>query len=113
MRIVEKPWGYEEIWAETDRYVGKILYIMAGCRLSLQKHAKKEETVRVMQGSLILTTADESGSLTTHILQAGNSFHVPPGTIHRFGAGEHLVILAEVSTTELNDVIRIEDDYAR
>jgi len=113
MRIVEKPWGHEEIWAETDRYVGKILYIRAGNRLSLQYHEKKDETVRVMQGSLLLTTSDSSGGISTRVMQAGESFHVTPGTIHRFGAGEHSVVLAEVSTTELNDVVRIEDDYDR
>jgi len=113
MRIVEKPWGHEEIWAETDRYVGKILYIRAGNRLSLQYHEKKEETVRVMQGSLLLTASDSNGGISTRVMQAGESFHVTPGTIHRFGAGEHNVVLAEVSTTELNDVVRIEDDYVR
>ena len=113
MRIVKKPWGHEEIWAETPHYVGKILYIRAGHRLSLQYHKKKVETVRVMQGSLRLTHSDSSGKLQDKWISAGESIHVPVEMIHRFGAGEHDVVLVEVSTTELDDVVRIEDDYAR
>ena len=113
MKIVKKPWGHEEIWAQTPNYVGKVLYIRAGQRLSLQYHRQKVETIRVMQGSLVLTSEDSSGVRSDRVVQAGESFHIPVGTIHRFGAGDHDVVLVEVSTTELDDVVRIEDDYAR
>ncbi len=113
MRIVKKPWGHEEIWAETDNYVGKILYIKAGHRLSLQYHEKKTETIRVMQGSLALTLGNPDGTYFERKLDAGNSYHVSPGTVHRFGATDHDVILTEVSTPELEDVVRIEDDWSR
>ena len=110
MRVVEKPWGREEIWAETDRYVGKYLYIKPGHRLSLQYHNKKMETVSVLRGELLLETAN--GVLQT--LYPGDTFHVSPGTIHRFGAkGDNEVMLIEVSTPELDDVVRIQDDYSR
>jgi len=113
MRIVKKPWGHEEIWAETDRYCGKMLYIQAGKRLSLQYHEKKIETIRVMQGTLHLTLQDSKGIIFDKKLNAGESYHVAQGTVHRFGALDHDVVLVEVSTTELDDVIRLEDDYER
>lgn len=110
MRIVEKPWGREEIWAETDRYVGKYLYINPGQRLSLQYHKSKMETVSVLRGEMILETAN--GVLK--ILNPGDTFYVSPGTIHRFGASEKgEVVLIEVSTPELDDVVRLQDDYKR
>jgi len=110
MRIVEKPWGREEIWAETDKYVGKYLYINPGHRLSLQYHKNKMETIRVLNGELILETAN--GVL--QVLNQGDIFHVSPGTIHRFGASEKVgAVLVEVSTPELDDVIRLSDDYLR
>ena len=113
MRLVKKPWGHEEIWAETDKYCGKILYIQAGQRLSLQYHEKKTETIRVQQGTLILTLGNPDGSTFETQLQAGQSYHISTGTIHRFGAGEHDVVLVEVSTPELDDVVRLQDDYTR
>jgi len=113
MRIVKKPWGHEEIWAETDVYVGKMLHISAGSRLSLQYHNKKTETIRVIQGHLLLTLQPHGSDTETRVLQPGETFHVSPGTVHRFGAGEESVVLVEVSTTELDDVVRIEDDYVR
>jgi len=110
MRTVEKPWGHEEIWAETDRYVGKYLHINPGHRLSLQYHKIKMETISVLKGELILETAN--GVLQT--LKQGDTFHVAPGTIHRFGAGaQEGVVLVEVSTPELDDVVRLSDDYLR
>ena len=113
MRIVKKPWGHEEIWAETDKYCGKILYIKAGHRLSLQYHEKKTETIRVMQGTLHLTLQDTKGVIFDKKMQAGEAYHVAPHTRHRFGAGEHDVVIVEVSTPELDDVIRLQDDYKR
>ena len=109
MRVVEKPWGFELIWAETDSYVGKLLHINPEQRLSLQYHRKKEETVYVLSGILYNYEAD--GSITKVL--PGNSFHVNVGQIHRFGANESNVELIEVSTPHLQDVVRLEDDYGR
>ena len=111
-RRVNKPWGYEEIWAETDHYVGKILVIHAGHRLSLQHHEVKTETIRVAKGELQLEIDDENGILARHSLGPGQTIHIPPGTRHRMGAVSD-VELIEVSTTELDDVVRHQDDYGR
>lgn len=114
MKKVDKPWGYEVIWANSDRIAGKLLYIKKGHRLSLQYHKKKEEAIYVMQGNLTLITADsKTGKQTETILSEGSSHHVYPGDIHRFEARDHDVTLVEVSTPELYDVVRIEDDYKR
>jgi len=113
VRLVKKPWGYEEIWAETDKYVGKFLHIDAGCRLSRQYHNVKTETIRVLEGKLILETGDSISGFSERSLDRGEVFHVSPGTIHRFGARDTPVVLVEVSTPELDDVVRLEDDYAR
>lgn len=105
---VEKPWGYEIIWAHTDNYVGKILHINAGCRLSCQYHEEKEESLYVMKGILYMELDGERKKLT-----AGKHFHVPPGTVHRFWANETSVELMEISTTQFDDVVRLDDDYGR
>ena len=113
MKKIQKPWGHEEIWAETDRYAGKILTIMPEQRLSLQYHEKKEETVYVLEGKLFVWfSEDEQNKL---ILHKGSTYHVKPGQIHRFGApkGNTPTKLIEVSTPELDDVIRLKDDYKR
>ncbi len=114
-RIVEKPWGYEEIWAQTEDYVGKILHINEGHRLSLQFHNKKEETIRVMSGVLeVVYSSTRDGKLKSAILQEGESFHIVPFMVHRFCATQGTdVDLVEVSTNYLEDVERIEDDYDR
>lgn len=109
MRKVSKPWGYEIIWAETEGYVGKLLRINAGHRLSLQYHKVKEETVYVLSGTLYVYDGD--GGIMK--LTPGQSFHVEPGQVHRFGANESSVEIMEVSTPHLEDVIRLEDDYKR
>jgi len=109
----EKPWGYEVIWAnpESKTYIGKILSIKPHHRLSLQYHEKKEETIYVMSGVLILWEGDDN---TDYLhLPPGTVYHVKPNQIHRFGAGASSVMLMEVSTNYLNDVVRIEDDYKR
>ena len=106
---VEKPWGHEEIWAQTEDYVGKILHIQAGHRLSKQYHVKKEETVYVLKGTLLVY--DEEDKITE--VNPGGVFHVKPGQIHRFGANYSNVELVEVSTNHLDDVVRLEDDYRR
>ena len=113
--IVDKPWGYEHIWAKTDKYVGKLLYIEEGQRLSLQYHKIKEETIYVLEGVLELVL-EEGSRRDKHsvFLEPGQTFHIAPLTIHRFAATQGTdVKLMEVSTTELDDVVRIEDDYSR
>ena len=109
---VDKPWGYELIWARTDRYVGKILHVRAGESLSLQYHRVKDETIRVLSGRLKLEIADESGALVAQVLEPGAGAHIAPGTRHRMEAVEDCDIL-EVSTPELDDVVRLEDRYGR
>lgn len=112
MRTIQKPWGHEEIWAETPAYVGKYLYINRGHRLSRQYHERKEETIRVLGGTLILEIGFDPAQVLK--LEPGEIYHVKPNTIHRFGAGAHDdVVLVEVSTPELDDVVRLEDDYSR
>ena len=111
-RRVEKPWGHEEIWAETDRYVGKILYINAGFRLSLQHHVSKDETIRVLSGRMRLDLEDENGTIEVITMEPGMSSRIMPGKKHRMTA-ETDVELLEVSTPELKDVVRHEDDYGR
>tara|TARA_Y100001970_G_scaffold274099_1_gene373318 strand:- start:946 stop:1350 length:405 start_codon:yes stop_codon:yes gene_type:complete len=113
--IVEKPWGHEEIWAQTSRYAGKILVIKKGHRLSRQYHRIKEETVMVLEGTLICEEGPRRAgeNVIRHELGPGGIFHVPVGTIHRFGAEYDDVRLVEVSTSEIQDVVRLEDDYRR
>ena len=109
MRKVDKPWGHEVIWAETQNYVGKILHIDKGHRLSLQYHEFKEETVYVLEGTLVVW----AGENETVAVGQGKTWHNPPGRTHRFGALDTDVVLLEVSTPHLDDVIRLEDDYER
>jgi len=111
MRRVEKPWGYELIWAETDRYVGKVLHVNAGQRLSLQYHVKKDETIHLWSGRLQLIV-DEGSGLTEREMAHGESYHIRPGTKHRMIAITDCDIL-EASTPELDDVVRLEDAYGR
>ena len=108
---VPKPWGYELIFAKADRYVGKILHIDRGESLSLQYHEIKEETLFVISGELKLTIEVE-GDRRDLILRGGEAFHIPPRMIHRMEAMED-TDLAEVSTPELDDVVRLEDRYGR
>ena len=109
MKKIDKPWGHEIIWAETGDYVGKILHINAGHRLSKQFHRVKEETVYVLKGTLY--NYDEHDNIQK--FTPGQSFHVNVGQVHRFGANESSVEIVEVSTPHLDDVVRIEDDYSR
>tara|TARA_R110002110_G_scaffold358523_3_gene567904 strand:+ start:271 stop:669 length:399 start_codon:yes stop_codon:yes gene_type:complete len=113
--IIEKPWGHEEIWAQTARYAGKILFIKQGHRLSRQYHHVKEETIMVLEGTLMCEEGPSSAGedIVRHTMQPGDIFHVAPGTIHRFCAEEADVRLVEVSTAEIQDVVRLEDDYRR
>jgi mannose-6-phosphate isomerase-like protein (cupin superfamily) len=109
---VPKPWGHETIWARTDRYVGKILHVRAGESLSLQYHRVKDETMRVLAGVVELEVGDGAGPRRTVRLVAGDGWHLPPGTRHRLTAIEDAEVL-EVSTPELDDVVRLEDRYGR
>jgi mannose-6-phosphate isomerase-like protein (cupin superfamily) len=111
-RRVAKPWGHELIWAHTDRYVGKVLVIETGKRLSLQRHEIKDESILVLSGRLRLYLEDEDGVVQEHELGAGEARRIPTGRVHRFEAIERCE-LVEVSTPELDDVIRLEDDFGR
>lgn len=111
VKRVEKPWGYELHWAITDRYVGKLIHINAGHALSLQYHNLKDETVFLQSGKL-LYEIDVNGSLQKIEMQPGEAIHVSPTTIHRMTAIEDCDVF-EVSTPELNDVVRLEDRYGR
>lgn len=111
-RIVDKPWGHELIWANTDRYVGKILVIEAGRRLSLQRHLVKDESIYVTAGRLRLSLEDEEGTVCVEELRPGDFRRVPTGRIHRYEAIERCELI-EVSTPELDDVVRLEDDFGR
>lgn len=108
---VEKPWGHELIWARTARYVGKILHIRQGHRLSLQYHNRKEETIYVQAGKLVLVVDEGSGLIERH-LKPGDAYHLAPLTKHRMIAETDCDIF-EVSTPELDDVVRLEDAYGR
>ena len=111
-RLVDKPWGHEEVFAETPNYVGKILFIRKGEALSLQDHEVKEETLRVLDGELELVVGRDPQSLESHLLDRGAVFHVTPGTLHRMIAVSDCSLL-EVSTNHLDDVVRLEDRYGR
>jgi len=108
---VEKPWGYELIWARTDLYAGKILHIRKGESLSYQYHRVKEESIHLLRGVMDLEVGDERGK-KTHRLEPGACFHISPETRHRMTALEDCDVL-EVSTPELDDVVRLEDRYGR
>jgi mannose-6-phosphate isomerase-like protein (cupin superfamily) len=109
----EKPWGYELLWSHTDHYAGKIIHINAGRRLSLQYHQHKNESILVLSGTLLLHLGQGSGATIVE-LSSGESYDIPVGDIHRFAAPvDGDVEIVEVSTPELDDVIRLEDDYDR
>jgi mannose-6-phosphate isomerase-like protein (cupin superfamily) len=109
---VDKPWGHELIWAKTDRYVGKILHIKAGEALSLQYHRQKDETIMVLTGKLRFEHFAEGEEPKSTELGPREPFHVTPGLRHRMIAIVDTDVL-EVSTTELDDVVRLEDRYGR
>jgi mannose-6-phosphate isomerase len=109
---VDKPWGSELIWALTDRYCGKIITIDSGRRLSLQYHERKDEWIHVLSGRLLLELEDDTGELVSRELGPGEGAHVPVLRRHRYGAVER-VELIEVSSPEIDDVVRLEDDYGR
>ena len=108
---VDKPWGHELVWAKTDRYVGKIIHVNAGHALSLQYHRVKTETVYLMSGRVVYEI-QEGEELRQLDLNPGDRLHIPAGTVHRVTAVEDADIF-EVSTPELDDVVRLEDRYGR
>jgi mannose-6-phosphate isomerase-like protein (cupin superfamily) len=105
---IVKPWGHELIFARAPKYVGKLLVIKKGHRLSLQFHRKKHESLLVLSGKLKLTLGKK-----TRLVGKGAAFAVPPRTVHRFEAPKGTVTLVEVSTPEIWDVVRLQDDYGR
>jgi len=111
---VDKPWGYEIWWALSERYVGKILHVRKGESLSLQYHRVKDETILLQSGKLLFETrpAGEEGELRRLEMKPGDVFHITPGTVHRMTGLEDCDIV-EVSTPELDDVVRLEDRYGR
>ncbi len=112
-RFVKKPWGHELIFALTEKYVGKVLHINKGEALSLQYHNLKDETIHIQKGKINFLTGDKPGaSMHEQILSEGMSYHIKPKLLHRMIALEDTDIL-EVSTPELDDVVRLEDRYGR
>ena len=112
VRKVEKPWGHELIWAHTDKYVGKILFVRAGHALSLQYHDEKDESWYLHEGRAELEMGDAGGPTRADVFEPGAAFHLTPGTVHRLRALEDTLML-EVSTPHLDDVVRLEDRYGR
>jgi mannose-6-phosphate isomerase len=110
--VVAKPWGHELIWATTDRYVGKILHVRAGEALSLQYHRVKDETIMVLSGRLQLIYFADGEPPKSRELAPREPFHITPGLRHRMIAIEDTDVV-EVSTPELDDVVRLEDRYGR
>jgi mannose-6-phosphate isomerase len=112
-RRVDKPWGWEVIWADTDHYVGKVLFVKAGESLSLQFHRVKDEAWYVQAGRAKIELGDAGEAmLKEEVVTAPAFFHFPPGTVHRVTAVEDTTIV-EVSTPQLDDIVRLEDRYGR
>jgi mannose-6-phosphate isomerase len=118
VKIVQKPWGHEVIWAHTGQYVGKVLHIKAGHSLSVQYHMMKDETIHLLSGEMIYRVrgeggeAGEVGELSDVRLKAGESFRNEPGTVHQMEAVTDCQVL-EASTPHLDDVVRLSDKYGR
>lgn len=111
-RVVPKPWGEERVFAESSRYAGKFITIRSGESLSYQYHNRKEETVHVLDGTLGLEV-EQDGQRRVLTLRPGTSFHISPGTKHRMFADGADCTVVEVSSPELDDVVRLEDRYGR
>jgi len=112
VRRVDKPWGYEIWFAVTERYAGKIIHIGAGHELSLQYHRRKDESIYVLSGAMELELENEAGAVETHQLRPGDCQHILVGRRHRMRAVVDTDI-CEVSTPDLDDVVRLEDRYGR
>ncbi len=111
-RRVEKPWGHEIWYALTERYAGKILHVEAGHRLSLQFHEEKDESCYLLSGRLLLIQGESADALSERIVAAGDVWRNSPGVVHTIEAIESADVL-EVSTPELDDVVRLSDHYGR
>ena len=109
---VPKPWGHETIWAQSERYVGKILHINAGHELSVQFHKRKDETIHLLSGEIVYRVQGKDEVLDDVQLRVGESFRITPGTVHQMVALTDCDVL-EVSTPELDDVVRLSDKYGR
>jgi mannose-6-phosphate isomerase len=109
---VDKPWGYEIRWAITDRYLGKILHVNKGEALSLQYHERKDECILLVKGAIDFEVGPDERRLQSVRMKAGDTVHIAPGTRHRMTALEDTDIF-EVSTPEIEDVVRLEDRYGR
>lgn len=109
---VDKPWGFELWFAQTEAYVGKLIHVNAGAQLSLQYHEKKDETMYCLNGTAILVH-EKDGQLIEEAFPSGHSFRIIPGTRHRLKAGAADCEILEASTPEVDDVIRVQDDYGR
>ena len=109
---IDKPWGHELRWAITDRYLGKLIHVNKGHQLSLQYHVQKDESIFIASGLVDLVLEDEQGEVHVHRLRPGMSARVRPGRRHRFVGVEDSDIF-EVSSPEIDDVVRLEDSYGR
>ena len=111
-RKTEKPWGFELLFAHTPKYAGKLIFVRKGHRLSLQYHEKKDETMYIYDGKALLEIEGSNGQMVSTIVQPSQCIRIPPLTKHRLKAIENTTFF-EVSTPELEDVVRLEDDYGR
>jgi len=111
-RKTEKPWGFELLFAHTPKYAGKVIFVKKGHRLSLQYHKKKDETLYIYEGKALLEIEGSNGCMTSKVVQPGQCIRIAPHTRHRLEAIEDTTFF-EVSTPELEDVVRVEDDYGR
>ena len=112
VRRVEKPWGYELIYGLTDRYCGKLLFVRKGEQLSLQFHREKDEVIYVHEGRIELEIGEAGRNPDTEVVGPGQAFRITPGAVHRWRALEDSLVL-EVSSPEIDDVVRLEDQYGR
>jgi mannose-6-phosphate isomerase-like protein (cupin superfamily) len=111
-RRVEKPWGHELIWADTELYVGKILHVKAGEALSVQMHEKKDETLHLLSGRMVLRVGRSPDALQPVTFEQGDSYRIQPRTVHMIEAVTDVDVL-EASTAHLDDVVRFKDRYGR
>lgn len=111
-RRVEKPWGHELWWAQTNEYAGKLLFVEAGQQLSLQLHREKDESSYLLSGRMLLTRGPSAEQLESVEIGTGHAWRVEPGVVHSIEALEDSVVL-EVSTPHLDDVVRLRDRYRR
>jgi mannose-6-phosphate isomerase len=109
---VEKPWGYELIYASNERYLGKVLFIRGGEQLSLQFHRRKDETIYVHSGRIELEVGEPGRTPDVEVVGPGRAFRITPGVVHRWRALEDTFVI-EVSTSDPDDVVRLEDRYGR